>query len=63
VVAAKCGSPVGVVRNEAGVIEYPGGRGFAAAVFAQARHLWQDDAAINAAIGAAAATAVSRLRA
>jgi hypothetical protein len=45
------------------VIEYPGGRGFAAAVFAQARYPWQDDAAINAAIGAAAATAVSRLRA
>ncbi|HEV8218892.1 MAG TPA: hypothetical protein VGQ05_01370 [Streptosporangiaceae bacterium] len=43
------------------MIEYPGGRGFAAAVFAQARYPWQDDAAINAAIGAA--TAVRRLRA
>ena len=39
------------------------GRGYAAAVFAQARRPWQDDAAINEAIGAAAATAVSRLRA
>ena len=63
VVAAKSGSLVGVVRNEAGVIEYPGGRGFAAAVFAQARRPWQDDAAINAVIGTAAAAAVGRLRA
>ena len=62
-VAAKSGSLVGVVRNEAGVIEYPGGRGYAAAVFTQARRPWQDDAVINEAIGAAAATAVSRLRA
>jgi beta-lactamase class A len=62
VVAAKSGSLVGVVRNEAGVIEYPGGRGFAAAVFAQARRPWQDDAAINAVIGTAAAAAVGRLR-
>lgn len=63
VVAAKSGSRAGVVRVQAGVIEYPGGRGYAAAVFAQARRPWQDDAAINAAIGAAAAAAVSRLRA
>lgn len=63
VVAAKSGSLVGVVRNEAGVIEYPGGPGFAVAVFAQARRPWQDDTGINAAIGAAAAAAVSRLRA
>ena len=63
VVAAKSGSLAGVVRNEVGVIECPGGRGYAAAVFAQARRPWQDDAAINAAIGTAAAAAVSRLRA
>jgi beta-lactamase class A len=63
VVAAKSGSLVGVVRNEAGVIEYPGGPGFAVAVFAQARRPWQDDTAINEVIGAAAAAAVSRLRA
>jgi len=60
-VAAKTGSLVGVVRNEVGVIEYPDGRGYAAAVFAQARQPWQNDAAINAAIGAAAAAAVSLL--
>ena len=53
VVAAKSGSLVGVVRNEAGVIEYPGGPGYAAAVFTQARRPWQDDAAINEAIGTA----------
>jgi beta-lactamase class A len=63
VVAAKSGSLVGVVRNEAGVIEYPGGRGYAATVFAQTRRPWQDDAAINEAIGTAAAAAVGRLRA
>jgi len=52
-----------VVRNEADVTEYPGDRGYAVAVFAQAHRPWQNDAAINEAIGAAAATAVSRLRA
>ena len=36
-----------------------GGRGYAAAVFAQARCPWQDDAAINEAIGKAVAIAVS----
>lgn len=61
-VAAKTGSLIGVVRNEVGVIEYADGRGYAAAVFAQARRPWQNDTAINAAIGAAAAAAVSLLR-
>jgi beta-lactamase class A len=59
--AAKSGSLVGVVRNEIGVIEYPDGRGYAAAVFAQAHQPWHNDAAINAAIGATAAAAVSLL--
>jgi beta-lactamase class A len=63
VVAAKSGSLIGVVRNEAGVVEYPGGRGYAVAVFASARRPWQDDAAINAAIGTAAAAAAGQLRA
>ena len=61
-VCAKSGSLVGVVRNEIGVIEYPDGRGYAAAVFARAHRPWQDDAAINAAIGATAATATGMLR-
>ena len=61
-VAAKSGGLMGVVRNEIGVIEYPDGRGYAAAVFARAHLPWQNDAAINAAIGATAATAISMLR-
>jgi beta-lactamase class A len=61
-VFAKSGSLVGVVRNEIGVIEYPDGPGYAGAVFARARQPWQDDAAINTAIGAAAAAAVDVLR-
>jgi beta-lactamase class A len=61
-VAAKSGSLIGVVRNEVGVIEFPDGRGYAAAVFTQAHQPWQNDPAINAAIGAAAAAAVAQLR-
>jgi beta-lactamase class A len=60
-VAAKSGSLVGVVRNEVGVIEYPDGRSYFAAIFCRARQPWQNDAAINAVIGTAAATAVSAL--
>jgi beta-lactamase class A len=62
-VAAKSGSLVGVVRNEAGVIEYPDGRTYAVAVFARAHEPWKNDAAINAAIGAAAEAAVAELSA
>jgi len=61
-VSAKSGSLVGVVRNEIGVIEYPDGPGYAAAVFAQARTPWRGDTAINTAIGATAAAAVGMLR-
>ena len=60
-VAAKSGSLIGVVRNEVGVIEYPDGRGYAVAVFTQAHNPWRNEAAINAAIGAAAAAAVRML--
>jgi beta-lactamase class A len=60
-VAAKSGSLVGFVRNEIGVIEYPDGRGYAAAVFTRAHRPWQNDVAINSAIGAAAAAAVTTL--
>lgn len=60
-VAAKSGSLIGVVRNEAGVIEYPDGRAYCAAVLAQAHQPWHDDAAINAVIGSAAAAAVGML--
>jgi beta-lactamase class A len=61
-VSAKSGSLVGVIRNEIGVIEYPDGRGYSAAVFCQAHQPWQTDAAINAAIGSAAAAAIDMLQ-
>ena len=60
-VAAKSGSLVGVVRNEIGVITYPDGRRYAAAVFTRAQP-GSDDAAISRAIGAATAQAVTALR-
>ncbi|MDX6351464.1 MAG: beta-lactamase class [Streptomyces sp.] len=60
--AAKSGGLAGVVRNEVGVIAYPDGRRYAAAVFTRSRP-GSDEAPINAAIGAAAARAVSALRA
>jgi beta-lactamase class A len=59
--AATSGGLAGVVRNEVGVISYPDGRRYAAAVFTRSRP-GSDDAAINAAIGAAAARAVAALR-
>ncbi len=59
-VAAKSGSLVGVVRNEIGVISYPDGRRYAAAVFTRSRP-GSDDAAINAAIGTATAHALASL--
>lgn len=60
-VAAKSGSLVGVVRNEVGVIEYPDGRVYCAAVLAQSHQPWENTAAINAVIGAATAAAIELL--
>ncbi len=60
-VAAKSGSLVGVVRNEVGVISYRDGRGYAAAVFTRALRPWQNESAIDAVIGAAAAAAIAGL--
>jgi beta-lactamase class A len=60
-VAAKSGGLVGVVRNEIGVIEFADGRGYAAAVFTQARKPWHGEAAINAVIGATAKAAIGTL--
>ncbi|MFI6596710.1 serine hydrolase [Nonomuraea sp. NPDC050536] len=57
-VSAKSGSLFGVVRNEVGVVELPGGRRYAAAVFTSAREPYADENAINSAIGEAAALAV-----
>jgi beta-lactamase class A len=61
-VAAKSGTWIGLIRNEAGVITMPDGRRYAAAVFTRADRQWDREYEINAAIGAAAALAVARLR-
>ena len=60
-VAAKSGGLVGIYRHEAGVITYPDGRSYFAAVFTTAKETGVDDAAINAAVGASAAIAVRLL--
>jgi beta-lactamase class A len=59
-VAAKSGGLVGVVRNEIGVISYPDGTKYAAAVFTRSRP-GSDSRAIDAAIGAVAHRAVKEL--
>jgi len=59
-VAAKSGSLVGVARNEIGVISYPDGRRYAAAVFTRSRP-GSGNAAISSAIGTATAHAVASL--
>jgi beta-lactamase class A len=61
-VSAKSGGLVGIIRNEVGVIEYPDGAAYAAAVFTQVSEPGQDGAAIDRAIGAAAAAAISEIR-
>lgn len=61
-VSAKSGGLAGVIRNEVGVIEYPDGTAYAAAVFTQVSEPGHSGAAIDRAIGAAAATAVRQLR-
>lgn len=60
-VAAKSGSLAGVIRNEIGVISYPDGCRYAAAVFTRSRP-GSDDLAISGAIGTATARAVAALR-
>ena len=60
-VTAKSGSLLGVVRNEIGVISYPDGRRYAAAVFTRSPP-GSDQVSINAAIGIATARAVAALR-
>lgn len=61
-VSGKTGTLPGI-RNEAGVAEYPDGRRYAVAVFTRAHSLAWMQPAIDAAIGTAAAAAVSHLRA
>lgn len=61
-IAAKSGSLVGVVRNEAGVLTDPDGRSFVVAVFTVANRPYERATDVDTAIGAAAATAVDHLR-
>jgi beta-lactamase class A len=60
-VAAKSGSLFGIIRNEIGVISYPDGHQYAAAVFTRSP-FGSDETAISRAIGTATAQAVTALR-
>lgn len=60
-VSAKSGGLLGVYRNEVGVIEFPDGRWYTAAVFTQTTDSTIGEVAVNAAIGRAAARAVDLL--
>jgi beta-lactamase class A len=62
-VAAKSGGLVCLIRNEVGVIDYPDGRRYVAAVFTRRKDSSASPAQINAAIGTIAATAVNHLTA
>ncbi|MFJ9928707.1 serine hydrolase [Streptomyces misionensis] len=57
--AAKSGGLAGIVRNEVGIVSFPGGRRYAAAVLTTSRP-GSDDAAGNAATEAATAGTASR---
>jgi beta-lactamase class A len=61
-VSAKSGSLIGTIRNEIGVIRYPDGHCYAAAVFTRAGTSSRGAAAIDAAIGQSAAVAIGLLR-
>jgi|ERR1035437_993938 beta-lactamase class A len=61
-VSAKSGSLIGMIRNEIGVIEYPDGSWYAAAVFTQTGTTSRGAAAIDAAIGHSAASSIGLLR-
>src|SRR5262245_22492835 len=63
-VAAKSGGLLGIVRNEIGVVTFPDGAAYAVGVFTRIDPSSRADARpVDAAIGAVAAEAVSRLRA
>jgi beta-lactamase class A len=61
-VAAKSGGLMGVVRNEVAVVTFPEEPPYAVAVFTRTDGPHVDERAVNAAIGVAAAHAVSDLR-
>ena len=60
--AAKSGTLLGLIRNEAGVVSYSESQRYAVAVFTRAHGQWEGEHEVNAAIGAAAALAVDCLR-
>jgi len=60
-VAGKTGT-LPAIRNEAGVVTFPDGRRYAAAIFTRARSLAPRRPDIDGAIGAAARTAIEYLR-
>jgi beta-lactamase class A len=62
-VAAKSGGLIGMLRHEVGTIDLPDGRRYFAAVFTRRTDDATDPAQINAAIGRAAAHAITRLEA
>ena len=61
-VAAKSGGLMGVVRNEVGVVTFPGEPPYVVSVFTRAAGPQADERVVNAAIGRAAALAVEELR-
>jgi beta-lactamase class A len=62
-VAAKSGALLGVVRNEAGVVTFPGGAAYAVAVFTRTQpHTSSDPRLQDAAIGQIARALIECLR-
>ena len=60
--AAKSGGLFGYVRNEIGVITFPGGEAYAFAVFTQAHVRFDNEASINDAMATSVHGAIGRLR-
>jgi len=61
-IAGKGGRVPGIVLTDAGVITFPDGRRYAAAVLTRARHAFDGELASYELIGTIAATAIARLR-
>jgi beta-lactamase class A len=62
-IAAKTGSLLGRIRNEVGVITHADGRAFAVSVFTRAHRPFEGVASIEAAMAAAASSAIAALQA
>lgn len=61
-VAGKGGRVPGIILNDAGVITFPDGRGYAAAVLTRAHHAFDGELSSYKLIGSIAATAIARLQ-